>query len=80
MGIDDRNNWNDLISNLCNVVMSVIRKLEANIQPRADRIMTINIGLLAAASKTTTIVEDTFLVIGALASGNVLSYAALTFA
>ncbi|XP_006455581.1 hypothetical protein AGABI2DRAFT_227003 [Agaricus bisporus var. bisporus H97] len=68
VGIDDRNNWNDLISNLCNVVMSVIRKLEANIQPRADRIMTINIGLLAAASKTTTIVEDTFLVIGALAS------------
>jgi importin subunit beta-1 len=47
----------------------VIRKLEANIQPRADRIMTINIGLLAAASKTSTIVEDTFLVIGALASG-----------
>ncbi|KAF9449073.1 ARM repeat-containing protein [Macrolepiota fuliginosa MF-IS2] len=68
VGIDDRNNWNDLTSNLCNVVMSVIRKLEANVVGSADRIMSINLGLLQNAGKTSTIVEDTFMVVGALAS------------
>ncbi|KAF5353387.1 hypothetical protein D9756_007847 [Leucocoprinus leucothites] len=68
IGIDDRNNWNDLISNLCNVVMSVVRKLESNIQFRADRIMTINIELLKISAKAPIIAEDTFMVVGALAA------------
>ncbi|EGN91784.1 hypothetical protein SERLA73DRAFT_100127 [Serpula lacrymans var. lacrymans S7.3] len=68
LGVDDRNNWNELQSNLCSVVISVIRRLSDGIQPLADRIMTLILQLIQAAGKTSTVLEDTFLVVGALAS------------
>ena len=46
---------------------AVIRKLEKGIQPLADRIMTDILQLINAASKTSTLVEDAFLV-GALSA------------
>ncbi|THG96021.1 hypothetical protein EW026_g5732 [Hermanssonia centrifuga] len=68
LGVDDRNNWNDLQSNFCSVIISVIRKLGQGIQPLADRIMTLVLQLIQAAGKTSTILEDAFLVVGSLAS------------
>ncbi|KAF8548410.1 ARM repeat-containing protein [Imleria badia] len=68
VGVDDRNNWNELQSNLCSVVISVVRRLNDGIQPMADRIMTIILELIRAAGKTSTVLEDAFLVVGALAS------------
>ncbi|KAH9476952.1 Importin subunit beta-1 [Psilocybe cubensis] len=68
LGVDDRNNWNELQSNLCAVVICVIRKLNEGIQPLADRIMTLIIQLIQSAGKTSTVLEDAFLVVGALAS------------
>ncbi|KAH7907378.1 armadillo-type protein [Hygrophoropsis aurantiaca] len=68
LGIDDRNNWNELQSNLCSVVISVIRRLNDGIQPMADRIMTLILQLIQAAGKTSTVLEDAFLVVGSLAS------------
>ncbi|KAH7882223.1 armadillo-type protein [Phlebopus sp. FC_14] len=68
VGIDDRNNWNELQSNLCSVVISVIRRLGDGIQPMADRIMTLVLQLIQAAGKTSTVLEDAFLVVGSLAS------------
>ncbi|CAA7262120.1 unnamed protein product [Cyclocybe aegerita] len=68
LGVDDRNNWNELQSNLCGVVICVIRKLAEGIQPLADRIMTLVLQLIQSAGKTSTILEDAFLVVGALAS------------
>ncbi|KAI0060137.1 karyopherin Kap95 [Artomyces pyxidatus] len=68
LGVDDRNNWNDLQSNLCSVTVSVIRKLNEGIQPLADRIMTLVLQLIQSAGKTSTILEDAFLVVGSLAS------------
>ncbi|KAF9054219.1 armadillo-type protein [Panaeolus papilionaceus] len=68
VGTDDRNNWNELQSNLCGVVITVIRKLNDGIHPLADRIMTILLQLIQSAGKTSTILEDAFLVVGALAS------------
>ncbi|KAF9468235.1 armadillo-type protein [Collybia nuda] len=68
LGVDDRNNWNELQSNLCGVVICVIRKLNDGIQPLADRIMTLLLQLIQAASKTSTVLEDAFLVVGSLAS------------
>ncbi|KAG8215304.1 armadillo-type protein [Butyriboletus roseoflavus] len=68
VGVDDRNNWNELQSNLCSVVISVVRRLNDGIQPMADRIMTIIIELIRAAGKTSTVLEDAFLVVGSLAS------------
>ncbi|CDO70451.1 hypothetical protein BN946_scf184999.g92 [Trametes cinnabarina] len=65
VGADDRNNWNDLMSNFC---ASVIRKLNDGIQPLADRIMTLILQLINAAGKTSTLLEDAFLVVGALAA------------
>ncbi|EPS97330.1 hypothetical protein FOMPIDRAFT_1025098 [Fomitopsis schrenkii] len=68
VGVDDRNNWNDLQSNFCSVIISVTRKLGDGIQPLADRIMTLILQLIQAAGKTSTILEDAFLVVGSLAS------------
>ena len=47
---------------------AVIRKLEDGIQPLADRIMTLILQLINAAGKTSTLVEDAFLVVGALSA------------
>ncbi|KAF9813282.1 hypothetical protein IEO21_05666 [Rhodonia placenta] len=68
VGIDDRNNWNDLQSNFCSVIISVVRRLGDGIQPMADRIMTLILQLMASAGKTSTILEDAFLVVGSLAA------------
>ncbi|KAG6370364.1 armadillo-type protein [Boletus reticuloceps] len=68
VGVDDRNNWNELQSNLCSVVISVVRRLSDGIQPMADRIMTIILELIRAAGKKSTVLEDAFLVVGSLAS------------
>ncbi|KAG6899172.1 hypothetical protein C0993_012665 [Termitomyces sp. T159_Od127] len=69
VGVDDRNNWNELQSNFCSVVIAVIRKLEKGIQPLSDRVMTLVLQLIQAAGKTSTVLEDAFLVVGSLASG-----------
>ncbi|KAF9074647.1 armadillo-type protein [Rhodocollybia butyracea] len=68
LGVDDRNNWNELQSNFCSVLICVIRKLGTGIQPLADRIMTAVLQLIQSASKTSTVLEDAFLVVGSLAS------------
>lgn len=68
VGVDDRNNWNELQSNLCSVVISVIRRLGGGIQPMADRIMTLILQLIQGAGKTSTVLEDAFLVVGSLAA------------
>ncbi|KAI0033513.1 karyopherin Kap95 [Vararia minispora EC-137] len=69
LGMDDRNNWNDLQSNLCAVIVSIIRKLQDGIHPLADRIMTDVLQLIqTAGAKTSTVLEDSFLVVGSLAA------------
>ncbi|KAG6861797.1 hypothetical protein C0995_011677 [Termitomyces sp. Mi166 len=68
IGVDDRNNWNELQSNFCSVVIAVIRKLEKGIQPLSDRVMTLVLRLIQAAGKTSTVLEDAFLLVGSLAS------------
>ncbi|KAJ7036724.1 armadillo-type protein [Mycena alexandri] len=69
LGIDDRNNWNELQGNFCSVIMTVIRKLNSGIQPPlADRIMMLVLQLIQSAGKTSTVLEAAFLVVGALAA------------
>jgi importin subunit beta-1 len=68
VGTDDRNNWNDLQSNFCSVIIGVTRKLGDGIAPMAERIMTLVLHLIQSSSKTSTILEDAFLVVGTLAS------------
>ncbi|KAJ3709606.1 armadillo-type protein [Lentinula raphanica] len=68
VGVDDRNNWNELQSNFCSVIICVVRKLGNGIQPLADRIMTAVLQLIQSSGKTSTVLEDAFLVVGSLAS------------
>ncbi|KZT37128.1 ARM repeat-containing protein [Sistotremastrum suecicum HHB10207 ss-3] len=68
LGVDDRQNWSELQSNLCSVLISVIRKVGPEIQPRADRIMTLILQLIATVGKQSTVLEDAFLVVGSLAA------------
>lgn len=68
LGVDDRSNWNELQSNFCSVLITIIMKLGAGIQPLADRIMTLVLQLIQAAGKTSTVLEDAFMVVGSLSS------------
>ena len=67
VGIDDRNNWNDMQINLCIVIQSVIHKSPAMIAPFADRVMTNLLQLISASGKHSGILEDAFATVGALA-------------
>ncbi|KAF9196716.1 karyopherin beta [Haplosporangium sp. Z 11] len=66
VGIDERNSHSELQSNICSVLTNIIRRVGKDIASIADRIMTVLLQLLSAASKHSTILEDAFLAIGAL--------------
>ncbi|WVR04463.1 hypothetical protein IAU60_001466 [Kwoniella sp. DSM 27419] len=67
VGMDDRNNWNDMQINLCVVIQSFIRRSPSMAAPFADRIMTNLLGLIQASGKHSGVLEDAFATIGALA-------------
>jgi len=68
VGVDDRNNWNDLQINLCVVLQSVVHKSPAMIAPFGDRIMMNLLGLIQSSGKHAGVLEDAFSTIGSLAS------------
>ncbi|KZO97585.1 ARM repeat-containing protein [Calocera viscosa TUFC12733] len=68
LGTDDRNNWHELMSNICGVLISVTRKTGGNISHISDRMMTDVLQLATVASRTSTVLEDVFLVLGAAAT------------
>lgn len=68
LGVDDRNNWNELQGNFCSIISCVTRKLGAEIQPLANQIMTLVLQLIQVAGKQSTVLEDAFLVVGNMAS------------
>ncbi|OCF37529.1 importin subunit beta-1 [Kwoniella heveanensis BCC8398] len=67
VGMDDRNNWNDMQVNLCVVIQSFIRRSPSLAAPFADRIMTNLLGLIQASGKHSGVLEDAFATVGALA-------------
>ena len=46
-----------------------MRRLRYDIQALADRIMTLILQLIQGAGKTSTVLEDAFLVVGYMAGG-----------
>ncbi|KAG8858970.1 karyopherin beta [Tulasnella sp. 330] len=68
LGVDDRTNWNELQSNFCSIIISVIRKLGGDIKPLTDRIMIDALNLIKSSGKQSTTLEDGFLVVGTMAS------------
>ncbi|TYJ54307.1 hypothetical protein B9479_005066 [Cryptococcus floricola] len=67
VGMDDRNNWNDMQINNCVVLSSFIRRSPAAAAPFADRIMTNLISLISTSGKQSGVLEEAFATIGALA-------------
>lgn len=68
VGIDDRNNWNDMQINICAVLQSAINRSPSMVKPFADRIMTNLLQLISASGKTSGVIEDAFATVGALAN------------
>ncbi|KAJ3338334.1 karyopherin beta [Gonapodya sp. JEL0774] len=62
---DDRNVHYETQANLCSVLTSCVRRLRNLVAPNADRIMTSLLNLMGAAARSSTVLEDAFLTIGA---------------
>jgi importin subunit beta-1 len=67
VGMDDRNNWNDMQINICVVIQAFIQKSPALVQPYADQIMTNLLTILQSTAKHGAVLEDLLATIGALA-------------
>ncbi|KAJ1330084.1 hypothetical protein BSLG_009756 [Batrachochytrium salamandrivorans] len=77
VGADDRRVHCEFQANLCSVLTSSIRRLQGQISEVADAIMTTMLLVMSSASKVSTLMEDAFLVAGALATaieGNFVRY------
>jgi hypothetical protein len=57
-----------VIENNLTLGQSIVRKLGPEVQVAGDRIMTIILALISASSKASSVLEDAFLVVGALAA------------
>lgn len=69
VGMDDRNNWNDVQINICVILQSFIRRSPALAGPFADRIMTNLLQLISTSGKHSGVLEDAFATVGAIAQG-----------
>lgn len=68
VGSDDRRTHLELQANLCSVLTSITRRMGNHIRPLCDRIVQCLITIMSSANKTSssTVMEDTFLTIGAV--------------
>ncbi|KAI8826727.1 karyopherin Kap95 [Fimicolochytrium jonesii] len=63
---DDRQNHYELQSNLCGILGACIRRLGAGVIPLADQAMQALLVVMTSASRSSTVMEDTFLAISSL--------------
>lgn len=68
LGVEDRMNWNELQGNFCSILINVIRKLNNDIKPLTERIMINALNLIKSAGKHSTVLEDSFLLVGTMAA------------
>ncbi|GAA95894.1 uncharacterized protein L969DRAFT_95388 [Mixia osmundae IAM 14324] len=68
LGQDDRNNYDELQSNFCAVLTSLVRRIGTDLKPMADRIMSLMLNLIRVSGKSSSILEDAFLCVGAMTS------------
>jgi len=68
VNIDDRLAHHELQANLCSVLTSCIRRLDKDITVMSDNIMTTLLRIISSASKSSTVLEDAFLAVGALSA------------
>jgi importin subunit beta-1 len=68
VGMDDRNNWAELQTNLCSVLQAVMRRLGQDIMPLGDQIMTSLLTTIQSCGKQSEALEDAFMAVGAFAT------------
>ncbi|EEB06851.1 karyopherin Kap95 [Schizosaccharomyces japonicus yFS275] len=66
LGVEDRTNHEELQSNLCNTLTSIIRRFGIEIRSSSDHIMTLLLQTMQMAPKQSVVHEDVFLAVGAL--------------
>ncbi|KAE8217643.1 hypothetical protein CF319_g8317 [Tilletia indica] len=64
IGIDDRNNWVELQTNLCAIEIAIVRRLGKDIAVVSDKLMTNLLTLVQQCGKESTVLEDAFLAVG----------------
>ncbi|KAJ1539461.1 karyopherin beta [Cladochytrium tenue] len=64
---DDRTSLQELQGNICSVLTNIIRRMGKEASPFADQIMLTLLHVLTAASRSSTVIEDSFIVVSALA-------------
>lgn len=66
VGIDDRNNWSELQTNICSVMQSVVRRLGKDVAPMSDRIMTSLLTTIQNCGRQSEALEDAFMAVGSM--------------
>ena len=66
IGMDDRNNWSELQTNLCSVLQSIVRRLGREILPMSDRIMTSLLTTIQNCGRQSEALEDAFMAVGSI--------------
>ncbi|CAO1632013.1 unnamed protein product [Sympodiomycopsis kandeliae] len=66
VGMDDRNNWVEMQASISGVVSAALRRLNREIMPLGDRIMTNLLTLIQKGASHPTILEDAFLAVGSV--------------
>lgn len=68
VSVEDRLTLDEIQTSLTSVVMAIIQRLEREIAPQADRIMTLMLGLLQALPPKSSVPDTIFATIGSLAN------------
>ncbi|KAI8618910.1 karyopherin Kap95 [Chytriomyces sp. MP71] len=63
---DDRTTLQELQANICSVLTNIIRRMSKMIAPVADAIMVTLLQILSSSHRSSTVLEDAFIVISAL--------------
>ncbi|KJX95888.1 importin subunit beta-1 like protein [Zymoseptoria brevis] len=68
VSVEDRLTLDEMQTSLASVIMAVVQRLEHEIAPQADRIMTLMLGLLQALPPKSSVPDTIFATIGSLAN------------
>lgn len=68
VSVEDRLTLDEIQTSLTSVIMAIIQRLEREVAPQADRIMTLMLGLLQALPPKSSVPDTIFATIGSLAN------------
>lgn len=68
VSVEDRLTLEEIQTSLASVIIAIIQRLEKEITPQADRIMSLNLSLLSSLGAKSSVPDTIFAAIGALAN------------